>query len=151
MRNPLAVTFVLCGVLLGAAWNMTDAHATSSSVSWDRQRVHVFRHDHDVKSMRYSAVLAQRAQHWAHRLAYGHIALADDQDPRPCWQLGGDFIGSNVGEGFYMGVPDLQHLMEGSKPHRSNMLEPRFKWFGVGVVHRKHKTFLVQDFCGVNP
>jgi uncharacterized protein YkwD len=58
----------------------------------------------------------------------------------PGWRL----IGENVAVA--PSVASAQRALEGSAPHRENMLNPRFNQLGIGVVVQGGRAYLVQVF-----
>ena len=58
----------------------------------------------------------------------------------PGWML----IGENVA--MAPSVSTAEKALEGSAPHRSNMLNPAFTEMGIGVVVRGGRVYLVQVF-----
>ena len=58
------------------------------------------------------------------------------------WQIAGE----NVGAGGTVG--SIQTALELSEPHRKNLLEVRYRKFGVATVKRNGIVYLVQIFTG---
>jgi len=60
----------------------------------------------------------------------------------PGWQI----VGENVAAGGT--VASVQAALERSEPHRKNLLEPRFRKFGLSAVRKDGIVYLVQLFTG---
>jgi uncharacterized protein YkwD len=136
-RGAAAALFVLA---VGA---VPSARATTSA----EQAVHVLvnesRAASDVRLLRLSERLSRIAhrhsKEMATRRSLFHTCL-------PCEIGTVGRLGENVG--FGADYPSVQAELMASSPHRANILNPRFRRVGVGVVRRGGLVWVTQIFYG---
>lgn len=135
MRRLLVVLAAL--LMLTACNPLLDAQAAT--------QLGAFRSSNGASVLVRDSILDRKAEWQAARMAHRKM-IFHSQDLKVGVPTGWTVIGENVGSGG--SVEAIEAALEVSPPHRTNLLDPRFKRYGVATVVRDGVTYLVQVFVG---
>jgi uncharacterized protein YkwD len=125
-----------------AAVLLISSCATGSEQREGFDLVNGDRSSNGVPTVMQDAMLQNKAQAWAERLAgenrLAHSTLTDGLSG--CWRG----VGENVGYGG--SVAEIERNYMASPGHRANILNRNFNRAAVGVAHRGDRVFTVQVF-----
>lgn len=132
-------------IILSTALALIPARAYADSGGEEQQfvaRINAFRSQHGLAPVTVDAHLTAVARNWS-----AHNAAAQQSSHNP--NLAGDVgtsnkLGENVGNGD--SVDWLEISFEQSPEHQRNLLDPDFRWVGVGVVDTPDVVWVTQDF-----
>lgn len=143
-------------LLLTAASLLAASTAdTAQSPTW-RDRVWVSGVRHHTRCcphnwLGYDPVLQSQAQGWADMQANAGTTQDDLRATtvRRCFTLvgrDGGAYGANIASG--PSLANDEKALRHSPPHYRNLIDPTWRWLGIGYSVKGGRVWLVQDFCG---
>jgi uncharacterized protein YkwD len=127
------------------------AHLDKTPIA-DRMEAHVLarvnkiRRAHDLRPLAARSCPDGYAERWTRYMARHHVLRHQSLD-----RLLRDCALSNAGENIAVGYPTSAAVMEAwlsSPGHRANILDPTYRWIGVGAYRAHHAWWWTQDFAG---
>jgi uncharacterized protein YkwD len=151
MRRGVTGSVILLVTLLSLGFLQTPAHATTSLERDMLRLTNASRAAHGVHRLRLDAGRTTKAHKHSAAMAragrLSHIADPADYYLRGVrWSRWGENVGQTTGD-----LAELQSGRRGfmhSAPHRRNILDPRFRKVGVGIVQRDGRTWATLFFYG---
>lgn len=144
MRLRLSVLSLSAAVLMMVTTGLVGAPTASAVTTREGKlldRVNSARTAHGLRPLRLSAELSSYArQHSRQMSAQRALFHTSNFGVICCWSA----IAENVGVAY--SVRGLHQALMGSAPHRANILDPRMRAVGVGVVESGGQLWATQIF-----
>jgi uncharacterized protein YkwD len=110
------------------------------------RRVNTVRRAHDLQPLRARACPDRYAERWTRHMArqqdFQHQSL--DGLLRDCAEVA---AGENIAVGYPTSKAVTRAWMH-SSGHRANILNPNYRWIGIGAYRAHHRWWWTQDFVG---
>jgi uncharacterized protein YkwD len=137
-RSSVALAmFVAFAVLATGCLRNPESQESANLVNNERR-------NRGIPELALSADLIAKAQGWADHMAargsVSHSNLREGVDPQ--WRV----LGENVG--WARSTGEMHSMFMASAPHRSTMLDRRYRAYGVGVAVVNGRFFTVHVFAG---
>ena len=143
MRNRRALLSLLVATLVAATALVGALPASASTTREARMLIKInhARADHGLRPLSVSPdLMAAAGGHTVAMAGARSLFHTASFTSLCCW----DSIGENVGYGFT--VRGLHHQLMHSAPHRANILDPRMRQVGVGIVKRDGALWVTEVF-----
>ncbi len=142
MRRKFA-TIVIAATMVLAVNPGQSAHAADPGAEADlANRVNILRNQRGLGGVTTHAVLTAKAESWAQHMAdtgcLCHSNLPDGVT------VGWRKLGENIGRG--PDVTSIHQALINSAPHYANMVDPAFRWIGVGIAYGGGQMYVAEVF-----
>jgi len=141
------IAVVASTLIIVSAVAFGPGRAYADSGSEEQQfvaRINAYRRAHGLVALVVDTRLANVARNWSEHNAESQQS---SHNPDLAAEAGTSAkLGENVGNG--AGVDWLESSFEQSPEHRQNLLDPDFRFVGVGVVDTPDVVWVTQDFAG---